>query len=216
MNKDVKQIFSAYLTEATQPAQLPAPPTVQNTAQQVPQSPGTATASFNQQITSQQIVDFFEQKKNITSQVSQTLSELSSNPTTIVSNPREVIQAVMQETQYSREIPKNELSQRFLSAIKDYETALTYQSPVRAGTRREEEEPQEPHPTKSGEKHKRRTEEERMHDYMKMFVDILKNQPGVVINNTAVANAQSAIQNQIGDEDTKTKLGHKVTAKTGS
>jgi hypothetical protein len=216
MNKDTKQIFSAYLIEAA-PAQLNAPPVpAQPTPTTQPAAPAAPTAPGN--VTGQQIVDFFEQKKNIMPQVSQTLSELANNPVTTITNPRDVIATIMQETQYSQEIPKADLSNRFLAAIKDYETALTYQSPVRIGPSQRPSEDisalakERGTKTRSGKK----TEEDKMRGYMDMFINILKNQPGVTINNTAVANAQAAVQNQVDETGTKIKSGKKVTAKVTS
>jgi hypothetical protein len=212
MNKDTAQIFSAYLIEAA-PAQLNAPPANTPAQPAAPVQPVVSAPIGN--VTGQQIVDFFEQKKGITPQNSQTLSELANTPTTTVTNPRDVIATIMQETQYSQEIPKSELPNRFLAAVKDYETALTYQSPVRTGASQQSPEATPPSaPVKKG-KGKRKTEEEKMQDYMNMFINILKNQPGVTINNTAIANAQAAVQNQT-EEGSKSKTGKKVTAKVTS
>jgi len=129
---DSQNIFNAYVTEATTigaPAQ-PAPQSAPQpqAAPQPPQQPAQPAA-----ITGQHILNFFQQKKNITSQQSRTLMELTNSPQTVIANPRVVIQTVLQETQYNQIIPDAQLSAKFLSAIKDYEEALTRKSPIQVG-----------------------------------------------------------------------------------
>lgn len=202
-----RKIYAAYVEEASQHL-LNGPEAEPELPASEPEIPPTPSKPIeNANVTGQQIVDFFENKKNIQSNQSKTLTYLANNPTKIVSEPRNAINQILNETQYSQEIPKNEISKIFLSVIRDYEHNLGGSPTIKTADKAELD--------NSSEQSNAR-DKEKLEDIVNTIVRVLKAMPKTVVNTNAVADATQAVQNIVNTRKPYTRKQTKNTTSSQS